>query len=280
MANITVNPLVSTDALSILTGSVRLDRTKGETINVVFNYETYKLFEGNLGLDEFPVATTTTSQAAPPTETTGTWKLHLSDPIPFGVYDVEAYVLDADGRIIASDETENEVTIYLDPGSSGGSNQQSLSQKVNKLAALMAAFNMLSMAAQSAFNSKGVHPTTNDDASTHLHGRGKEEAAKSAEEKDRKKKKVKKVPVPVKPKNKATKNGEESDPNVIDPDGAPGFQGEAGTALAAALNRGNPESAGSSLEDATAAIRNAPDLSQELIYRNPGGTTTPTTPFG
>lgn len=282
MSSITVNTLFTTNTAPTITGKVTFNRSMGDTINVRFNYELYELFGGNLGLQEDPIP----ANAPPGTLTTGIWKLQLSDPIETGVYDVEAYVINKDGVITASDETENEVTIYIEPAAIGAP-APTLKQKMNKLNALMGAFNMLSMAAQSAFNSKGVHPVTDDDASTHLHARGKEEAAQSAEQKDYKKKKVKGVPVPVKPKNKATKDSGAPDPKVIDPDGAPGFQGEAGTELAKALNRDGAESAGSSIDEAMNAVSNAPDLAQELIkgqttFKDSFGnfSTTPTTPLG
>lgn len=279
MPSITVNPIATTNTVPMITGSVSLDRKKGHTINVILNYETYELFDGNLGLEEYPVSLDITGGN---TEIPGMWKLHLSDPLPTGIYEVEAYVIDKDNKIIASDDSENEVTIYVDPTTTG-TPPQTLLEKVNKLSALMAAFNMLSMAAQSAFNSKGVHPVTNDDSSTHLHGRGKEEAAKSAEEKDRKKKKLKGAtaqPVPVPPESRATRDAREPDPNTIDPNGV---TGEAGTIMAQALNRGNPESAGSTTQEAIQSLNSAPDLTQEILGRssiNPINQSNPTTPFG
>jgi len=73
----------------------------------------------------------------------------------------------------------------------------------------MQAMNILSAAMGSSVG--GPHPATNDDSSTHLHGRGKEESNKSAEEKDYKKKKVKKNPVAKPNKNEATKSGNSLD---------------------------------------------------------------------
>lgn len=279
MSSITVNPLFTTNTAPTVTGSVTLNRKKGDTINVRLNYELYKLFEGNLGLEEFPVSRDVTDDD---TSVTGTWKLQLSDPIEPGVYDVEAYVIDKDGVIIASDNTENEITIYIDP-IQASTPPKTLRDKVNKLNALIAAFNMLSMATQAAFNSKGVHPVTSDDSSTHLHARGSEEGDKSAERKDFKAKKVKRVPRPNPAKNQATKTdapspwdetGESYTPTP--PTERPGMFDN----VFSSTGDQNPDSAGQTLNDAMEAVKSAPDLTRDLIQSNPGGTVTPTTPLG
>ena len=68
MPSITVNQLFTTNTAPTITGLVTLDRKKGDTINVRFNYELYRLFDGNLGLEEFPVSRDITSDDTSVTE--------------------------------------------------------------------------------------------------------------------------------------------------------------------------------------------------------------------
>lgn len=192
MAKITVNDLITTETKPTITGTVEFNRSKNETINIRLNYVTYDLFGGNLGIKEY-------IDVVRPTE----WILQLDDPISPGVYDIEAYVLDSTGKIIASDESINELTINSIPA-----NQQPkpkrLAEKLQALAALQQAMNILS--AGSGASVGGPHPATNDDSSTHLHARGKEESNKSAEERDYQRKKATDAArQDKKPKNKTIK---------------------------------------------------------------------------
>lgn len=199
MTFITVNKQTTTNTKPTITGTVKLDRAQGETINIRLNYVTYELFGGNLGINE--------------KVTPNIWTIELDDPLEIGIYDVEAYVLDSTGRIIASDDTSKDLSIYVIPQQT---QQQTatLAQKMSRMNQLMQSMNILSAALGSSVG--GPHPATNDDSSTHLHGRGKEESNKSAEEKDYKKKKVKKNPVAKKNKNEATKSGNSLDGQAID----------------------------------------------------------------
>mgnify|MGYP003346581466 CR=1 FL=1 len=94
MADITITPLSTANTAPTLTGRVDFQRfntdgTPKETFYVYVNYTKYKLFDGNLGLDE------TTKPA--------TWKLHFSTRLAPGVYPVDAYVTDvATDTVIAS----------------------------------------------------------------------------------------------------------------------------------------------------------------------------------
>lgn len=187
--SITVKTLVTTNTAPTLTGTVvDLDRAGGESIRVIVNYEVYDLFGGNLGLDE--------------TKTPNEWKLHFSDPLPTGVYDVEAYIVDKNGRLSVSDDTRDELTIAEIPAEQAV--PLTIKQKADKLAKLQLAMNLLS----AAFGGSGVHPTSNDDSSTNKLFKGDKEKNKKATVKDENLKKVKKVKNARTSKNAVTSNPE------------------------------------------------------------------------
>jgi len=183
--SITVNTLVTTNTAPTLTGTVvDLNRTDGESIRVIVNYEIYDLFGGNLGLDE--------------TKTPNEWKLHFSDPLPTGVYDVEAYIVDKNGRLSVSDDTRDELTIAEIPAEQAV--PLTIKQKLDKLAKLQRAMNLLSAA--------GVHPTSNDDSSTNKLFKGDKESNNKPTKHDEKKKKVDGVKNARCAKNSVTSNPE------------------------------------------------------------------------
>jgi len=190
MASISITSLTTSNTTPTITGGATLDRSRGESIDVVVNYVTYSLFDGNLGLDE--------------NVTPNKWILQIDEPLDYGVYDVEAYIVDSDGRYSVSDTTTGELTI--EPLAADlAKPAETLAEKVSKMNQLLGAMNLLSAAMGSSVG--GPHPVTNDDTSTHLKGRGKDEAGKDSENKDYKKKKLKKIPVPRAIENKATKSG-------------------------------------------------------------------------
>jgi len=168
MAKITVNKLTTSNTVPTITGTVefeRFDANKNpkETIQIVLNFNTYKLFENGLGLDE--------------TKTPTVWKLQIDSPLFPGTYDVEANVIEVGTkRIVASDETIDELTIQTVQAATGFTPPKpSIAQKVATIAGLLGAVNSLFGGQNGISPLPSVHPTDDDDSSTALPGRGKEE---------------------------------------------------------------------------------------------------------
>jgi hypothetical protein len=187
---IKVNPLSTYDSTPILTGTVKFDRLQNQTIEITVNYITYKLFQGNLGLDE--------------TVTPNVWKLHFSSPLYPGNYDVEARVIDVTNNIIiVSDNVYGELSIARPTLASPQVKSQSLTipQKVALVAGLL---NEVSKLPGSGGNSgvggnPSVHPTVDDDCTTSLPGRADKEREEDPRVKDKdKRQKPNKIPKPPK----------------------------------------------------------------------------------
>lgn len=169
MAKITVNRLSTTNATPTITGTVEFERFDAnkvpkETIQVVINYNTYNLFENGLGIDE--------------TKTPTVWKLQIDSPLFPATYDVEANVVDVvTKRILASDDTVDELIIQSPFQATGQPAQpkMSIAQKVALIAGLMNSVNSLFGGQNGIGPLPSVHPATDDDSSTSLVARGKEE---------------------------------------------------------------------------------------------------------
>ena len=103
MSSISITPLSTSNTSPTITGYVDFERLDAEgkakqTISVYVNYTKYKLFDGNLGLDE----------SVKPNK----WKLHFSSTLPRGTYQVEAYVSDvATDTILSSSVKDNGLII-------------------------------------------------------------------------------------------------------------------------------------------------------------------------
>lgn len=190
MARITVNNLSTTDTTPIITGSVEFERFDSdgkpkETIRITINYQTYELFKGNLGIDE--------------TTTPKTWKLHISNPMYPGVYDVIAQVVDVnENRIIAVDETYNELNII------GLNTQQKKEQKLSLLQKYLLV-NSLMNSLQRGFGGQNgisplpaVHPVRDDESSTMLTARDAAEGSEHPVKKDKDRRRMKGIPLPPK----------------------------------------------------------------------------------
>jgi hypothetical protein len=168
MTAISITPLSTSNTAPMLTGYVDFERidNKGnakETVSVYVNYTKYTLFDGNLGLDE----------SVKPNK----WKLHFSNQLYPGTYQVEAYVSDiASDTIIASETKEVGLTITQPTPVEIKQQNPTLLEKVATVALLMASLDKLFGGKNGIAPVPSVHPVLNDEASTALLGRGKEEA--------------------------------------------------------------------------------------------------------
>lgn len=163
---INVNPLTTTNRTPVLTGQVKFERLKNQTLHITVNYITYKLFDGNLGIDE--------------SVTPNVWKLHFSSPLYPGQYDVEASVVDLTNNIIVvSDNVYGELNVVMPPPTSIPYKQQSMSipQKVALVAGLLDAVSKIPGGGGNTGvgGNPSVHPTTDDDGTTSLAGRADKE---------------------------------------------------------------------------------------------------------
>jgi len=163
---INVNPLSTTSPTPILTGQVKFERQKNQTIYITVNYITYKLFDGNLGLDE--------------SVTPNVWKLHFSAALYPGTYDVEANVIDVTNNIIVvSDNVYGELVIQRPTVASIQYKQQSMTipQKVALVAGLLDAVSKIPGGGGNSGvgGNPSVHPVEDDDGSTGLPGRADKE---------------------------------------------------------------------------------------------------------
>lgn len=167
MAKITVKKLTTSNTMPTLTGTVEFQRFSApgkakESIEVYVNYVPYRLFEGNLGLDE--------------TKTPNEWKLTFDSPLYPGTYDVEAIVYDiASNQIIASDDTVNELTITAPVRRSAAQQQYDLRRRYQRLNLLMNSINLLFGGKNGLTPLPSVHPTLDDQSSTTLLAAGNEE---------------------------------------------------------------------------------------------------------
>lgn len=169
MAKITVNRLSTSNTMPTITGTVEFERivqsgniTKTQTINVIVNYNRYKLFDGNLGLDE--------------SKTPNVWKLHFSSPLYPGTYDIEAQVIDVDSNlIIASDNTSDELTILKTYPTIPTNKNLSILQKLALVQGLMNSLNRSFGGSSGIGQNPSVHPAQDDQISTHLAANGAQE---------------------------------------------------------------------------------------------------------
>lgn len=191
MTKITVKKLTTSNTTPTLTGTVEFQRFSApgkakESIEVYVNYVPYRLFEGNLGLDE--------------TKTPNEWKLHFDSPLYPGTYDVEAIVYDiATNQILASDETFNELTITAPPTRRSAAQQQyDLRQRYQRLNLLMNSINLLFGGKSGLTPLPSVHPTLDDQSTTALPAGGNEERAEDPRAKSKDKTRMKGVPLPPK----------------------------------------------------------------------------------
>ena len=169
MAKITVNKQTTYNQTPTITGTVEFERFDSSgnpkhTIQIVVNYITYKLFAGNLGIDE--------------TRSPNVWKLHIDLPLYPGTYDIEAQVIDlTTNTVIASDSTVDELQIsvrqnyYTYPKPP----ELSLFQKFQLVNGLMNQMNRLFGGQNGISPVPSVHPAVDDQASTNEMGRGREE---------------------------------------------------------------------------------------------------------
>lgn len=177
MADISITPLVTSNTSPMLTGYVDYERfdingNPKQTVSVYVNYTKYKMFDGNLGLDE----------SVKPNK----WKLHFSQKLYPGTYQVDAYVSDvATDTIIASYTNENALTITQPTATQVKQQNPTLLEKVATVALLMASLDKLFGGKNGIAPVPSVHPVLNDDASTSLVGRGKEEAAEDTSRKSK-----------------------------------------------------------------------------------------------
>jgi hypothetical protein len=220
MPTITVNKLSTSNTMPTITGLVDFERfdSKGnakQTIQVVVNYTTYKLFDGNLGLDE--------------TKTPNVWKLHFDTPLYRNTtYNIDAQVVDiASNTIVASDNTNGELIIT--PLTVRQEQQQGMNilQKMALIGGLMGTLDKLFGGQNGVGESGSIHPVKDDDSSTALAGRADEERKQDPAVKDLKRRQgADKIPLPPKKPPMLATSGD---------GGEPGFSGASGDILADAL---------------------------------------------
>ena len=207
MPSITVTRLTTSNTTPTITGTVDFNRiikvsdtvTKTQTINVIVNYNKYKLFDGNLGLDE--------------KTTPNVWKLHFNSPLYPGTYDVEAQIVDGETNlVIASATVINALTILRattrTAAASTAGNNLNLLQKLALVQGLMNGLGKAFGGQNGIGDNPSVHPAQDDQISTHLGGRGAQERNEHPTVKDKDKRQKKMVvpyPVPRPDEFKSTK---------------------------------------------------------------------------
>lgn len=195
MASITVNRLSTSNTMPTITGTVEYERFDSfgkpkQTINVYVNYNKYKLFDGNLGIDE--------------TVKPNVWKLHFSTPLYPGTYDVVAYVVDVNtDLIVTSDDSIDELSITPKPvvtysPQQPSSNPLTILGKLALVNGLMNGLGKMFGGQNGIGDNPSVHPAQDDQISTHLSGRGAQERNEhpTVKDKDKRQKKMT-VPYPV-----------------------------------------------------------------------------------
>ena len=281
MTKITVNRLSTSNTMPTITGTVEFERivqsgniTKTQTINVIVNYNRYKLFDGNLGLDE--------------SKTPNVWKLHFSSPLYPGTYDIEAQVIDVNSNlIIASDNTSDELTILRTYPTIPTNKNLSILQKLAIVQGLMNSLNRSFGGNSGIGQNPSVHPTQDDQISTSLLANGAQEGDNHPTRRSRiarQEKMVVPYPVPRPDEFKATKSGGVGKPapeNDTEADylkypdtGYPADTTEADkvaeTEKVLAEAQGKTDAINETFD---AAIEdNGGDVTQTIIEQNPGGT--------
>ena len=193
MAKITVKRLATSNNMPTITGTVEFERFDSfgnakHTIQVYVNYNKYKLFDGNLGVDE--------------KVTPNVWKLHFNSPLYPGTYDIEAQIVDVNtNTVVASDDTLDELTVTNPPVvtyATPKSNPLTILGKVALVAGLMNNLQKMFGGQNGIGDNPSVHPAQDDQISTHLGGRGAQERNEHPTVKDKEKRQKKNViPVPV-----------------------------------------------------------------------------------
>jgi hypothetical protein len=190
MTKITVKKLTTSNNTPTLTGTVEFQRFSmpgkaKESIEVYVNYVPYRLFDGNLGLDE--------------TKTPNEWKLRFDSPLYPGTYDVEAIVYDiATNQILASDDTKDELIITAPTRISAAQQQYNLRQRYARLSLLMNSIDLLFGGKNGLTPLPSVHPTLDDQSTTALPANGNEERAEDSRTKSKDKTRMTGVPLPPK----------------------------------------------------------------------------------
>lgn len=227
MATITVNKLSTSNTTPTITGTVDFERFDAQgnpkqTIQVTVNYTVYKLFDGNLGLDE--------------SKKPNIWKLQFDTPLYRNTtYNIDAQVIDiATNRVIAQDPTNNELVIApLNPVQTARQPENmNILQKMAAVNLLMNGLNSLFGGQQGFGRSASVHPVKDDDSSTGLAGRADEERKEDPTVKDLKRRQAAdKIPLPPKRPAMLATSGD---------GGEPGFSGASGEILKDALEGNVP----------------------------------------
>lgn len=253
MTSITVKRLSTANNTPTITGTVEFERFDSlgnpkETIQIIINYNTYKLFENGLGIDE--------------TKTPIVWKLQIDSPLFPATYDVEANVIDVvTKRILAADDTTDELIIQSTPITPGVQQpKMSIAQKVALVSGLMNSVNNLFGGKNGLTPLASVHPTNDDDSSTSLVGRGKEERPQDPRVKSQNNTRAKGVTTSDKTVgNDKTSNQQMGTQEVTSPEQLDQLANDASWM--------NPTDA---LENATNAVRSAPDTGASTAV-NPYG---------
>ena len=176
-----VKKTTSTSSTPVITGTCLFTRltnipkpTPLRDMIIVINYNYYRLFDGYLTLDE---------KSNP-----YNWKIKIpaNRALSIGSYDVRTILLDIQSNKIIFDKVyEDYLSITQDTtatsssgtGSGSGNSIQSLMSQMGGL------MNMMNQLGQK----QGVHPTTDDDSSTNLKDRDKQEADQDSHRQDDKK---------------------------------------------------------------------------------------------
>jgi len=171
MAKITIDNLSTYDLNPLITGTVEFERFDSlgnpkQTFQIVINYMTYKLFEGNLGVNE--------------KVTPNIWKLKINTQLYYGTYEVEAQIIDIATNRVVESATKN-IIIQRPPQRNSYIQPKNLSlyQKFMAVNMLMGALDRMFGGKSGIKPIPSVHPVRDDQASTTEIARGKEEDRKS-----------------------------------------------------------------------------------------------------
>ena len=168
MAKITIDNLSTYDLNPLITGTVEFERFDSlgnpkQTFQIVINYMTYKLFVGNLGVNE--------------KVTPNIWKLKINTQLYYGTYEVEAQIIDIATNRVVESATKN-IIIQRPPQRNSYIQPKNLSlyQKFMAVNMLMGALDRMFGGKSGIKPIPSVHPVRDDQASTTEIARGKEES--------------------------------------------------------------------------------------------------------
>ena len=168
MTKITIDNLSTYDLNPLITGTVEFERFDSlgnpkQTFQIVINYMTYKLFEGNLGVNE--------------KVTPNIWKLKINTQLYYGTYEVEAQIIDIATNRVVESATKN-IIIQRPPQRNSYIQPKNLSlyQKFMAVNMLMGALDRMFGGKSGIKPIPSVHPVRDDQASTTEIARGKEES--------------------------------------------------------------------------------------------------------